>query len=149
MEPRIAALLALAGPSQLLEVVAPARSDRAKAKKRIAEAAEQVPTAAAVKYVIEVDVGSRRNAVTSRVLGARTARSPADGPEPSDNCCHQRRPTASSNAGSHVTEVPQACGGRHGELSGRVWGCSGRQMARSRHERLHRGARCRAPAPRR
>ena len=53
MEPRIAALLALAGPSQLLEVVAPARSDRAKAKKRIAEAAGQVPTAAAVKYVIE------------------------------------------------------------------------------------------------
>ena len=53
MEPRIATLLALAGPSQLLEVVAPARSDRAKAKKRIAEAAEQVPAAAAVKYVIQ------------------------------------------------------------------------------------------------
>ncbi len=53
MEPRIATLLALAGPSQLLEVVAPARSDRAKAKKRIAEGAEQVPAAAAVKYVIQ------------------------------------------------------------------------------------------------
>ncbi len=43
MEPRIATLLALAGPSQLLEVVAPGRSDRAKARQRIAEAAEQVP----------------------------------------------------------------------------------------------------------
>jgi hypothetical protein len=53
MEPRIATLLALAGPSQLLEVVAPARSERAKAKKRIAEAAEQVPAVAAVKYVIQ------------------------------------------------------------------------------------------------
>lgn len=53
MGPRIATLLALAGPSQLLEVVAPARSDRAKAKQRIAEAAEQVPAAAAVRYVIE------------------------------------------------------------------------------------------------
>jgi Golgi phosphoprotein 3 (GPP34) len=53
MEPRIATLLALAGPSQLLEVVAPARSDRAMAKRRIAEAATQVPAAAAVKYVIE------------------------------------------------------------------------------------------------
>ena len=53
MDPRIATLLALAGPCQLLEVVAPARSDRAKAKRRIAEAAEQVPAAAAVKHVIE------------------------------------------------------------------------------------------------
>ena len=53
MTPRIATLLALAGPSHLLEVVAPARSDRAKAKKRIAEAAKQVPAAAAVKCVVE------------------------------------------------------------------------------------------------
>ena len=53
MDPRIATLLALAGPSHLLEVVAPARSDRAKAKQRIAEAAEQVPAAAAVKYAVE------------------------------------------------------------------------------------------------
>ena len=49
----LVALLALAGPSQLLEVVAPGRSDRAMAKRRIAEAAEQVPAAAAVKYAIE------------------------------------------------------------------------------------------------
>lgn len=53
MEPRIATLLALAGPSQLLEVVAPDRSDRAKARQRIAEAAEQIPAAAAVKHVIQ------------------------------------------------------------------------------------------------
>lgn len=53
MDPRVATLLALAGPSQLLEVVAPMRSERANAKRRIAEAAEQVPAAAAVKYVID------------------------------------------------------------------------------------------------
>ena len=60
MEPRIATLLALAGPSQLLEVVAPARSDRAKAKQRIASAAQQVPAAAAVTCH-PVDGGSRRH----------------------------------------------------------------------------------------
>ena len=53
LPPRMATLLALAGPSQLLEVVAPDRADRAKAKARIAEAAESVPAAAAVKYVID------------------------------------------------------------------------------------------------
>lgn len=53
LAPRTAALLALAGPSQLLEVVAPARADRAKARRRIAEAAEEVPAAAAVKHVID------------------------------------------------------------------------------------------------
>lgn len=37
----------------MLEVVAPDRSDRAAAKRRIAEATEQVPAAAAVKHVIE------------------------------------------------------------------------------------------------
>ena len=53
LDRRTAALLALAGPSQMLEVVAPERSDRPRAKRRIKEAAEQVPAAAAVKYVIE------------------------------------------------------------------------------------------------
>ena len=53
MAPRTAALLALAGPSQLLEVVAPERTTRAHARRRIAQAAEQVPAAAAVKYVID------------------------------------------------------------------------------------------------
>lgn len=48
-----ATLLALAGPSQMLQVIAPERSDRKQAKKRIAEASEQVPAAAAVKYVID------------------------------------------------------------------------------------------------
>ena len=70
MEPRIATLLALAGPSQLLEVVAPARSDRAKAKKRIAEAAEQVPAAAAVKYVIESMEAAAAIAATITVAGS-------------------------------------------------------------------------------
>ena len=53
IEPRTAALLALAGPSQLLEIVAPERANRAHAQRRIAEAAEHVPAAAAVKYVID------------------------------------------------------------------------------------------------
>jgi hypothetical protein len=53
MDPRIATLLALAGPCQLLEVVAPERADRRRARERIAEASEQVPAAAAVKHVIE------------------------------------------------------------------------------------------------
>lgn len=70
MESRIATLLALAGPSQLLEVVAPARSDRAKAKKRIAEAAEQVPAAAAVKYVIQSMEAAVAIAATSTAVAS-------------------------------------------------------------------------------
>ncbi|MEO6715018.1 MAG: GPP34 family phosphoprotein [Mycobacteriales bacterium] len=53
MDPDIACLLALAGPSQHLEVVAPNRGDRGAARRRIDEAAESVPAAAAVKYVVE------------------------------------------------------------------------------------------------
>jgi len=53
LDARNASLLALAGPCQMLEVVAPERSDRAVAKRRIAEASDQVPAAAAVKHVIE------------------------------------------------------------------------------------------------
>jgi hypothetical protein len=50
---RDAVLLALAGPCQLLEVVAPERADRKQAKRRIAAASEQVEAAAAVKCAIE------------------------------------------------------------------------------------------------
>jgi hypothetical protein len=53
IDPRTATLLALAGPAQLLEVVAPDRSGRSRAKARIAEAAQQVPAAAAVKHVVD------------------------------------------------------------------------------------------------
>lgn len=53
IEPRTAGLLALAGPSQLLEIVAPERAGRAHAKRRIKEATEQVPAAAAVQYAVE------------------------------------------------------------------------------------------------
>jgi hypothetical protein len=53
LEPRTATLLALAGPCHLLEVVAPERSDRRRAKQRIAEATEHVPAAVAVKKTIE------------------------------------------------------------------------------------------------
>jgi hypothetical protein len=53
MDDRTATLLALAGPGQLLEVVAPDRADRAAARTRIKEAADRVPAAAAVKSVID------------------------------------------------------------------------------------------------
>jgi len=53
LDPRMATLLALAGPCQQLEVVAPERSDRAAAKKRIDGAADQVPAAGAAKAAIE------------------------------------------------------------------------------------------------
>jgi hypothetical protein len=72
MEPRIATLLALAGPSKLLEVVAPARSGRSKAKHRIAEAAEQVPAAAAVKYVIQSMEAAVAIAATTTVVASST-----------------------------------------------------------------------------
>lgn len=52
MDARTATLLALAGPCQMLEVVAPDRKDHKVAKRRIAEATDQVPAAAAVKAVI-------------------------------------------------------------------------------------------------
>jgi Golgi phosphoprotein 3 (GPP34) len=53
LDDRTAALLALAGPCQLLEVVAPDRSARKFTKRRIAEVAARVPAADAVKYVVQ------------------------------------------------------------------------------------------------
>lgn len=53
LDRRMATLLALAGVCQMLEVVAPSRGDRQKAKQRIKEATEHVPVAAAVKYAID------------------------------------------------------------------------------------------------
>ncbi len=53
MDDRTATLLALAGPCQLLQVVAPDRADRKFAKRRIEEAAARVPAAEAVKYTID------------------------------------------------------------------------------------------------
>lgn len=50
---RDAALIALAGPCQLLEIVAPERAERKHAKARIAEAARWIPAADAVKRVID------------------------------------------------------------------------------------------------
>ena len=55
----------------MLEVVAPERADRGKAKRRIAEAAEQVPAAAAVKYVID----ATQAAVAAATIGAAAASS--------------------------------------------------------------------------
>ena len=56
MSARVASLLALAGPAQLLEVVAPDTSDRKKARKRIAEATQETPAAEAVQYVVDAMV---------------------------------------------------------------------------------------------
>lgn len=53
LDRRDAALLALAGPCQLLEIVAPKRAERKHAKARIAQAALRVPAADAVKRVID------------------------------------------------------------------------------------------------
>ena len=60
-----AVLLALAGPCQLLEVVAPERADRKQAKRRIAAASEQVEAAAAVKYAIETVAAATTAAVVA------------------------------------------------------------------------------------
>lgn len=57
LDRRMATLLALAGPCQMLEVVAPSRGGRQAVKRRIKEATEQVPVAAAVKYAIDAKAG--------------------------------------------------------------------------------------------
>ena len=52
LEPRTAVVLALAGPSRLLEVVAPDKASRRHAKRRIETATELTPVAPVVKKVI-------------------------------------------------------------------------------------------------
>ena len=52
IEPRTAVVLALAGPSRLLEVVAPDKASRPHAKRRIETASELTPVAPVVKKVI-------------------------------------------------------------------------------------------------
>lgn len=52
LDPRTSVLLALSGPSRLLEVVAPDRADRRHAKQRIAAATDLSPVAPVVKKVI-------------------------------------------------------------------------------------------------
>ena len=70
MDDTTATLLALAGPSQLLEVVAPDRADRKMAKRRIKEAADAVPAAAAVKYVIEAAAAMVAITATGAVIAS-------------------------------------------------------------------------------
>lgn len=65
LDERTAVLLALSGPCQLLEVVAPERSDRKHAKRRIKEAAELVPAAEAVRATIEAVVAATTIAATT------------------------------------------------------------------------------------
>lgn len=68
LDPRDAGLLALAGPCRLLEVVAPDRSDHRRAKRRIAQASEDVPAAAAVKLVIEAMTATIAVAASSAAI---------------------------------------------------------------------------------
>jgi len=69
LDERTATLLALAGPCQMLEIVAPRRADRDVAKRRIAEATEQVPAAVAVKYV----VAAMQSTAATAAVGGPTA----------------------------------------------------------------------------
>lgn len=62
---REAVLLALAGPCQMLEVVAPDRADRKQTKRRIAQASEQVGAADAVNKSIAVLVAATTAAVAA------------------------------------------------------------------------------------
>lgn len=62
---RDAVLLALAGPCQMLEVVAPDRADRKQTKRRIAQASEQVGAADAVNKSIAVLVAATTAAVAA------------------------------------------------------------------------------------
>ena len=52
MPPDIAVVLALAGPCRLLERVAPDRSTRDRAKKRIARATAETPVAPGVAQIV-------------------------------------------------------------------------------------------------
>ena len=73
LDGRMATLLALSGPCQMLEVVAPARADRSQAKRRIAEATEQVPAAAAVKHVIDAMNATVAVAATTASVAATSS----------------------------------------------------------------------------
>lgn len=66
LEPRTAVLLALSGPSHLLELVAPERAARAHAEARIGAAAELVPAADVVRKVL----AEAQAAVTAGALAA-------------------------------------------------------------------------------
>ncbi|MEO7262482.1 MAG: GPP34 family phosphoprotein [Jatrophihabitantaceae bacterium] len=65
LEARTAVLLALAGPSRLLQVIAPDRADRRHAKRRIKTATELTPVAPVVRKVIaEMQAAAAATAVT-------------------------------------------------------------------------------------
>jgi hypothetical protein len=68
MSTRDAGLLAMAGPCQLLEVVAPDRSTRDQARRRIAEATEQVSAADAVREVVKAAQWTIASAASSAAV---------------------------------------------------------------------------------
>lgn len=70
LDERTAVLLALSGPSHLLEVVAPDRATRKHARQRIDGAAELVPATAAVKAALQaVQVATTVAATTAATTG--------------------------------------------------------------------------------
>jgi hypothetical protein len=70
MDDRTAVLLALALPCHLVPVVAPDRPGRTFATKRMEEAVDRVPAAAAVKYVVEAAELAIMAAATAGVLAS-------------------------------------------------------------------------------
>ncbi|WP_261564889.1 GOLPH3/VPS74 family protein [Frankia gtarii] len=70
LDARTATVLALSGPSRLLEVVAPARADRRQAKTRIADATEQTPVAPIVRKVIQEAQQAAAAAASTAVIAS-------------------------------------------------------------------------------
>jgi hypothetical protein len=70
LDERMAVLLALSGPCQLLEVVAPERSTRKHARERIDNAADLTPAAKAVKATIDAIAAATSAAVIVAATGS-------------------------------------------------------------------------------
>ena len=73
LDPRTAVVLALSGPCRLLEVVAPDRSTRKHARRRIDSAAELTPVAPLVKALIQETQAAVAGAVAAAGVAAATA----------------------------------------------------------------------------
>ncbi|CAI7975765.1 GPP34 family phosphoprotein [Frankia sp. Hr75.2] len=72
MDPRTATVLALSGPSRLLEVVAPERSGRDHARARIEAATRNTPVTPAVKKVLD-EAAAAMVAITAATSAATSA----------------------------------------------------------------------------
>ena len=110
LEPRTATLLALAGPCQMLEIVRPrSAADRKVAKRRIAEATEQVPAAEAVKHVIDAMTVAISVAATGRGGRLELRRCPQATPRRSAASRRNRAARASGSVSKRgMTFVPSS-----------------------------------------